>query len=48
MDDAINACKDSIAEKGKKLLEKKNQEESIDLLEEVSNQRIDVLTISSL
>jgi hypothetical protein len=35
MDEAINVCKDSIAEKGKKILEKRSQEESIDLLEEV-------------
>ena len=36
MNDAISACKDSITEKGKKLLEKKNQEESVNILEEVS------------
>ena len=35
MDEAINVCKDSIAEKGKKILEMRSQEESIDLLEEV-------------
>ena len=35
MNDAINACKDSISEKGQKLLKKKNEEESINLLEEV-------------
>ncbi|XP_028408083.1 probable kinetochore protein nuf2 isoform X2 [Dendronephthya gigantea] len=34
MNAAINACKDSIAEKNKKLLEKENQEESIALLED--------------
>ena len=35
MTDAIDTCKLSISEKNEKLLEKKNQEESINLLEEV-------------
>ena len=44
IDDAIKACKESIAEKGKKLIEKRSQEESINFLEQKCTQAVKLIS----